>query len=409
VKKHKMAFGVIMLALIGFIADSAYAQMQQQNPIQEPGPNGECAQPVGTEPVCRTPTCPDGGCFPDIQEGECWSQCISPAQFKTVYNKLEVGSSCPTPRVTQDGTETVSVDKTIREKCYGLRRPVRCEEKQVGWTYELVKPETTKTITYITCQEQQVSPAYASNTKAMKVAYEEPVGRPGTEKAKKIKVKVKSEWDHLYRKKSTCWDCADVCRKTEEPEYAWITGYTCPSACQECSFDYKKKYTTCSYDVEQCIEPDLPSPDLACETRSVEVVTPPEYRKKPVVVEVCSHTKVKRFSVPGLIEPVDCSVPKFSESCESGSAQTKCVAQQVQACEPFLEWRKEQFCNYDDQGDFIRLVQQALIQEGFDPGPVDGLMGNETRQAIRDFQQRKGLAQGGTLTQETVQALGVER
>jgi len=35
----------------------------------------------------------------------------------------------------------------------------------------------------------------------------------------------------------------------------------------------------------------------------------------------------------------------------------------------------------------IRTVQQALVDKGMDPGPVDGLMGSKTRQAIRDFQE----------------------
>jgi hypothetical protein len=404
-KKSKLAFGAIMLALMGFTASSAYAQQQQQQ--QEP--IDECAQPTRPDPVCKQQTCPEGGCFPDIQPGECWSQCISPGQFKTVLNKVEAGHSCAQPHVQQDGTTTVSIDKTVKERCYGLRRPVQCKEKQVGWTYELVEPEKTKTITYITCQEQEVGPAYRSGTDTMKVAYNKPVGQPGQLKQTKIKVKVKSEWDHLYRKKSSCWDCSDVCRETEKGEYDWITGYTCQGKSQECSFDYRKKYTTCSYEVEQCIQPNLPAPDLACEPRQVTTIIPPKYRKKPVMVEVCSHTKVQKYSVSGAIESVDCSVPKFKEICEPGIANTQCVEEQVQVCEPFLEWRKEQFCNYDNQEAFIRQVQKVLAQEGFNPGYIDGLMGNMTRQAIRDFQQSRGLAEGGTLTQETVQALGIKQ
>ena len=407
-KKSKLAFGAMMLALTGLAAGSAYAQ-QQQCATCPPPVNGECAQPVGTDPVCRQPECPEGGCFPDIQAGECWSQCISPGQFKTVCNAVDAGYSCATPRVEQEGTKTVSVDKTVREKCYTLRRPVRCEEKRVGWTYELVEPERTETITYITCQEQEADPEYHETTKTMKVAYEEPVGVPGKVERTKIKVQVKSEWDHLYRKKSDCWDCSDVCRETEPPEYDWVTAYTCTNGPDKCSFDYRENYTQCSYQVAQCKQPMLPSPDLACEPREVTVVTPPVYKKVPVVVEVCSHTKVQRHEVPGVIEPVDCTVPGFREVCEPGVANTQCVEEQIQVCEPFLEWRREQFCNYDNQGPFIRQVQEALAREGYDPGPIDGLMGDMTRRAIRDFQQAQGLAQGGTLTQETVQALGIQQ
>ncbi len=412
-KKSKVAFGAMMLALIGFAAGSTSAQakqwQQQCAECPQPGPSGECAQPMEPEPVCKQPQCPDGGCFPDIQAGECWSQCISPGQFKTVCNSVETGSSCPTPRVEPDGTIPKTVDKTVREKCYGLIRPVSCKDKRVGWTYEQVVAERTETITYITCQEQEVGPAYNPITKSMKVAYDEPVGRPGKLEKTRIKVKVKSEWDHLYRKKSSCVDCSDICRETEAPEYDWITGYTCRGKDQQCSFDYKNRYKKCPYEFEQCVRPELPSPHLACETREVTVVKPAKYEKKAVIVEVCSHIKPRKVPVPRSIEPVECSVPNFREECDAGSAKTQCVGELVQACAPFMEWRKEQFCNYDDKGAFIKRVQQALSQEGFDPGPLDGMMGSMTRQAVRDFQQANGLAQGGTLTQETVQALGIQQ
>ncbi|MCI5127601.1 MAG: hypothetical protein D3907_03670 [Candidatus Electrothrix sp. AUS3] len=127
----------------------------------------------------------------------------------------------------------------------------------------------------------------------------------------------------------------------------------------------------------------------------------------PVIVEVCSAGKVQKIPVPHVIDTVSCSVPDFREICVPGETTRECVAEKVQVCEPFLEWRKEQFCNYDNQGQFIRKVQMALEEEGFDPGPIDGLLGDQTRQAILSFQQQRGLAQGGTLTQETVQALGV--
>jgi hypothetical protein len=410
-KKSKVAFGTMMLVLIGFAAGSAHAQWQQQQECETcppPGPDGECSQPAGPPPVCKQPECPQGGCFPEIQTGECWSQCIYPGQFKTVCKKVETGNGCPVPRVEQDGTKMVPVNKTVREKCYGLRRGVDCRDKRVGWTYELVRPETTDVITYRTCKEQEVPAGYAPATKDMKVPYEEPYGKPGQVSPKKMKVQVKSEWERLYRKKSSCWDCTDVCRETEGPEYDWITGYTCQGKDQQCSFGYKKQYQTCTYQMEQCVPPQLPPADQACVTKEITVTVPAEYKKVPVIVEVCSPGKVRKMPVEAVVEPVDCPVPAFRELCDAPEPTSQCVSEQVQVCSPFLEWRREQFCNYDDKGPFIKKVQIALQQEGFDPGPLDGMMGDQTRQAIRAFQQAEGLAQGGTLTKETVQALGIQ-
>ena len=57
----------------------------------------------------------------------------------------------------------------------------------------------------------------------------------------------------------------------------------------------------------------------------------------------------------------------------------------------------------------VRRVQQALKQQGFDVGSIDGQMGPETEGALRQFQQSKGLTQSGNLDQQTLSALGVEQ
>lgn len=56
----------------------------------------------------------------------------------------------------------------------------------------------------------------------------------------------------------------------------------------------------------------------------------------------------------------------------------------------------------------VRQVQAALQKQGFDPGPVDGMMGPKTREAIRRFQRAKGLQITGTMDTKTLDALGLE-
>ncbi len=57
--------------------------------------------------------------------------------------------------------------------------------------------------------------------------------------------------------------------------------------------------------------------------------------------------------------------------------------------------------------DLTRRVQQALVNAGYNPGPVDGISGPRTLQAIKNFQQENNLA-AGELTKETLRALGVD-
>ena len=57
----------------------------------------------------------------------------------------------------------------------------------------------------------------------------------------------------------------------------------------------------------------------------------------------------------------------------------------------------------------VRKAQQALKDKGFDPGPVDGIMGPQTREAVKKFQDKQANMKGsGQLNQQTLSALGVE-
>ena len=54
----------------------------------------------------------------------------------------------------------------------------------------------------------------------------------------------------------------------------------------------------------------------------------------------------------------------------------------------------------------IRQVQEALRKKGFDPGPVDGIFGPKTEEAVRNFQDRYGMKASGKIDNQTLFALG---
>jgi peptidoglycan hydrolase-like protein with peptidoglycan-binding domain len=58
--------------------------------------------------------------------------------------------------------------------------------------------------------------------------------------------------------------------------------------------------------------------------------------------------------------------------------------------------------------DTIRAAQQALKDKGFDPGPVDGVDGTQTRAATREFQKKQNLDADGRLGPQTLDTLGVK-
>jgi peptidoglycan hydrolase-like protein with peptidoglycan-binding domain len=55
----------------------------------------------------------------------------------------------------------------------------------------------------------------------------------------------------------------------------------------------------------------------------------------------------------------------------------------------------------------VRSVQEALKDKGHDPGPIDGVMGPRTQQALRAFQRAQNIQTSGQLDSSTASALGV--
>jgi hyperosmotically inducible protein len=56
----------------------------------------------------------------------------------------------------------------------------------------------------------------------------------------------------------------------------------------------------------------------------------------------------------------------------------------------------------------VRQAQEALKAKGFDPGAIDGVMGEQTREAIREFQKAEKLPVTGQLDPATLKGLGLD-
>jgi len=53
----------------------------------------------------------------------------------------------------------------------------------------------------------------------------------------------------------------------------------------------------------------------------------------------------------------------------------------------------------------VRTAQQALMDKGYKPGPIDGIHGPRTSAAVREFQTKEGLKVTGQLDSETMARL----
>ena len=52
-----------------------------------------------------------------------------------------------------------------------------------------------------------------------------------------------------------------------------------------------------------------------------------------------------------------------------------------------------------------RMVQEALTEKGFDPGPIDGMWGSRTKSAVMKFQESAGLSANGQIDGPTKSGL----
>ena len=55
----------------------------------------------------------------------------------------------------------------------------------------------------------------------------------------------------------------------------------------------------------------------------------------------------------------------------------------------------------------VRRIQDALLQKGVDPGPLDGIFGAKTAAAVATFQGMRGLISDGLVGPQTAAALGI--
>ncbi len=64
------------------------------------------------------------------------------------------------------------------------------------------------------------------------------------------------------------------------------------------------------------------------------------------------------------------------------------------------------YSGQSDSASMQLLVQEALARRGYYTGQVDGVIGPQTRSAIREFQRDNGLAVTGRITPELLETLG---
>jgi hypothetical protein len=134
-------------------------------------------------------------------------------------------------------------------------------------------------------------------------------------------------------------------------------------------------------------------PPVTRTIRKKVMVAPSQSRSIPVPPEY-KTVKVKR-----LVRPEE-------ERVVTVPAEYKTIVKKVKVSDSKIVW-KPALCKDELVDSTIRQVQSALSQQGYYSGLIDGQLNQATLDAIRSFQVENNLAQGGGLTDETVEALGI--
>ena len=137
------------------------------------------------------------------------------------------------------------------------------------------------------------------------------------------------------------------------------------------------------------------------------VEIPAQYKtvKQKVMVKSPSHRLVE---IPAAYKTVKVRklVSPSQERRIAIPAQYQTIRKTEQVSEGKMEWRRV-LCETNVTPQIISRLQSALLKAGYNPGPIDGILGRRTNAAVSAYQKKKGFATGG-LTYETLKSLGVK-
>jgi len=143
----------------------------------------------------------------------------------------------------------------------------------------------------------------------------------------------------------------------------------------------------------------------AATTEKVEIPSITKNVKKRVMKTAPTTNKTtipaeyRTVRVQKLVEPA-------KETKIAIPAKTEEITRRTVKSEARQEWR-EILCETNIRPGTVQALQRALHTAGHDPGPIDGVVGRETLDAVASYQRNKGLPTGG-LTLATLDSLGVQ-
>ena len=290
---------------------------------------------------------------------------IVPAQFETVEERIEVKEASTevvdVPAIYRTESESVLVEpaRNVWQHC-GLQERT---DRTAGEIMCLVRvPERFETLTKTVLDQ-----AATTKTISIPAVYETIQVQRLVAPATEIREEIPAEYQTVSMRK-----------KVSEPKFFWLAEGAEPEA------------NAVSTGRVVCLE-ELPAEFIAVERQVVEEPATTTASSLPAVYET--------LAVQELVSPA-------SERRVLIPARTRTVTSRVETSPGQLEWRQV-LCQIDLRPEMVVSIQQALRDQGYNPGPIDGIVGRATLAAMEQFQSENSLGRGG-ITYESLEELNIQ-
>jgi hypothetical protein len=386
--------------------------------------------------------------FPtNVQPGECYSRCLAPAVYEDVEEEIEIAPAMERTEIIPAVYEWVEEKVMAKEASESIEtlppmyewkeedvvvkdgsEEIKVIPAQYEWVdEEVVVKEATEELKSIPAQYDWVDEQVMVSPEVVTIT----ITDPGFEEVNE-QVLVKAPSAKWIKKATHCspedvkmglTDCDTICYVAVPAMYKTVIKKVpkdCAGQVNGCRqevvipAEYKtvrKKVVVAPARTETVTIPaeyrTVRKQVMVAPARTEVVTVPPvtrKIRKKVMVAPAQSRVtpvppEYKTVKVKKLVSPAEEKIIQIP-------AEYKTIVKKVKVSDSKVVW-KPALCKDELVDSTIRQVQTALSQLGFYTGLIDGQLNQSTNDAIRAFQVENGLAQGGGLTEETVEALGI--
>ncbi|XCN75034.1 MAG: peptidoglycan-binding domain-containing protein [Candidatus Electrothrix aestuarii] len=457
------------VADVAYVPDNSGTQDPcVQGPCQETPAKQEVAQevaykdlnqvsaPVAAAPVAATPVAAapmyaqqdlGDGLPMNVQPGECYSRCLAPAVFEDVEEEIEVAPAMEKTEIIPAEYEWVDEQVVAKE----ASEEIRVIPAKYDWVEEqVVVKEASEEIKAIPAKYewqnvQEVIKEASEELKAIPAVYAWQEGQvmvspeivtvtitdPGYKEVKE-QVLVKAPSAKWIKKATHCspedvkmglTDCDTLCYVAVPAMYKTVIKKV-PTDCagnvagcrEEVVIPAEYKPVRTKVVVEPARTETIQVPAeyrnvrkqvLVEPARTETVQIPAEYRnvRKKVMVEP-ARTEIVQIPAEYKTVKVKKLVKDAEEKVVTIPAEYKTITKKVKVSDSKIVWRPA-LCEDEAVDSKIREMQSALSREGFYTSEINGVLTPETNEALRAYQVERGLPQGGGMTIETLESLGI--